>query len=249
MNAREPKANDTRRPIAPLESELEKRLSAYAGAAVAAGVGLLALTTAAEAKIVYTPANIDIPVGVPVPLDLDHDGTADFSFLNASSQGPEGQFIALLSAVAKSQGNQIWARGATNSGGLFAAALPPGFTVGQNKSYFQIRRRGLMALDWGGVYGSPFYYGQWAGSTQRRYLGLKFMIDGQIHYGWARLNATGFYSNPIQATLTGYAYETIPNKPIIAGKTKGPDVITWEPATLGHLAQGASGISAWREKK
>jgi hypothetical protein len=53
----------------------------------------------------------------------------------------------------------------------------------------------------------------------------------------------------IEATLTGYAYETIPNKPIIAGKTKGPDVITLEPATLGHLAQGASGISAWREQK
>jgi hypothetical protein len=35
------------------------------------------------------------------------------------------------------------------------------------------------------------------------------------------------------ATLTGYAYETIPNKPIITGKTKGPDVITLDPATLG----------------
>jgi hypothetical protein len=53
----------------------------------------------------------------------------------------------------------------------------------------------------------------------------------------------------IQATLTGYAYETIPNKPIITGKIKGPDVITLEPATLGRLAQGASGISTWREKK
>ena len=49
--------------------------------------------------------------------------------------------------------------------------------------------------------------------------------------------------------LTGYAYETVPNKPIITGKTTGPDVITLDPATLGHLAQGASGISAWREKK
>jgi hypothetical protein len=50
----------------------------------------------------------------------------------------------------------------------------------------------------------------------------------------------------ITATLTGYAYETIPNKPIIAGKTKGPDVITVQPGTLGHLAAGASAISGWR---
>ena len=42
----------------------------------------------------------------------------------------------------------------------------------------------------------------------------------------------------IAATLTGYAYETIPNKPIIAGKTNGPDVITVEPTTLGSLALG-----------
>ena len=42
-------------------------------------------------------------------------------------------------------------------------------------------------------------------------------------------------------TLTGYAYETVPNKPIIAGKTKGPDVITAQPGGLGRLAQGSVG--------
>src|SRR6202044_3187819 len=91
-------------------------------------------------------------------------------------------------------------------------------------------------------------YGQWS-YTRHRYLGLKFIVSGQVHYGWARVAVTLDQNKEIVATLTGYAYETIPNKPIIAGKTKGPDVITWEPATLGRLAQGASGISAWREKK
>jgi hypothetical protein len=102
-----------------------------------------------------------------------------------------------------------------------------------------------------GNFGSSTY-GQWL-YTRDRYLGLKFLISGQVHYGWARLSVTvtqptlrerGFY-----AILTGYAYETVPNKTIITGKTKGPDVITLEPATLGHFAQGASGMSAWREKK
>jgi uncharacterized repeat protein (TIGR03803 family) len=53
-------------------------------------------------------------------------------------------------------------------------------------------------------------------------------------------------SRGILAILTGYAYETEPNKPIITGKTKGPDVITLDPAMLGHLAVGASQIPAWR---
>ena len=79
------------------------------------------------------------------------------------------------------------------------------------------------------------------------------MIGGQVHYGWARVavrrTGKGYGKNSIQATLTGYAYETIPNKPIVTGKTTGPDVITLDPGTLGHLAQGASGSSAWREKK
>jgi hypothetical protein len=55
--------------------------------------------------------------------------------------------------------------------------------------------------------------------------------------------------NGITAVVTGYAYETIPNKPIITGKTKGPDVVTLQPATLGHLATGASAMPAWRVKQ
>ena len=89
--------------------------------------------------------------------------------------------------------------------------------------------------------------GQWL-DTKNRYLGLQFVINGQVHYGWARLNVT-FPPRPsrgIFAILTGYAYETDPNKPIITGKTKGPDVITLDPATLGHLAGGATQIPAWR---
>jgi hypothetical protein len=42
--------------------------------------------------------------------------------------------------------------------------------------------------------------------------------------------------------MTGYAYETIPKRPIIAGKTKGQDVMTLPidtyPGTLGQLARG-----------
>jgi len=95
------------------------------------------------------------------------------------------------------------------------------------------------------------YLGRWANNGQgvrNRYLGLKFMIRGKIHYGWARLNVTlGHNTDVVTATLTGYAYETIPNKAIIAGKTHGKDVITLEPASLGHLARGASAISAWRK--
>jgi hypothetical protein len=72
-------------------------------------------------------------------------------------------------------------------------------------------------------------------------LGLKFVVHGKVHYGWARLSITlGHHRqyDDVSGTLTGYAYETVPNKPIIAGQTKGPDVITVQPGTLGRLARG-----------
>jgi len=66
-----------------LSPELEKSMSAYATAALAAGVSLLAIAKSAEAKIVYTPADVKIPVnGGTVPLDLNHDGVVDFVFSN-----------------------------------------------------------------------------------------------------------------------------------------------------------------------
>jgi len=101
--------------------------------------------------------------------------------------------------------------------------------------------------------------GRWA-NVSGRYLGLKFRIKDKIHYGWARFNVTVGNSR-ITATLTGYAYDTIPNKTIIAGQTKGMDDNTIEepsasmtvprsqPATLGALAMGAPRLSIWRREE
>jgi len=97
--------------------------------------------------------------------------------------------------------------------------------------------------------------------VNNRYLGVKFEIKGQTHFGWARLNVQVQLPLTITATLTGYAYETIPNKPIMAGKTKGPDDVMVgepdavrimpppEPATLGILARGAPALPIWRREE
>jgi hypothetical protein len=97
------------------------------------------------------------------------------------------------------------------------------------------------------IHGRVSMVGPWA-NVANRYLGLKFQIKGKTHYGWARMTVKLSRAD-ITATLTGYAYETIPNRPIVAGKTKGPDVITVQPASLGHLAAGAAAIPAWRRSE
>jgi len=234
-----------------LSVALEKRLSAYASAAAAAGVGLVALASSAEAKIVYTPANINIPPrGGRVLLDLNHDGNADFSFSNGWNSLGSHTTLPFLKAGGENQANEVWGRGnfvdTFNQKFVFASALHPGVRVASNNSYFQSGKPWIML---GGRFGRSVSatWGQWFPYTEHRYLGLKFIIDGQIHYGWARLNVNEGKQG-ILPTITGYAYETIANKPIITGKTKGPDVVVYEPASLGRLAQGASGVSAWRAK-
>ena len=68
-------------------------------------------------------------------------------------------------------------------------------------------------------------FGPWVHVTNR-YLLLKFTINGKFHYGWARLNVRVPYREfELAVTLTGYAYETIPGKGIVADKTKGRDVV------------------------
>ncbi len=109
--------------------------------------------------------------------------------------------------------------------------------------------------------------------NRARYLGLQFQINGETHFGWARINVV-LRQNPRrtwQARVTGYAYETIPQKPIRAGQTKENDNDAARPneaspirpsslrrqpspasarvATLGALALGVDGIALWRREE
>jgi hypothetical protein len=233
------------RPAAKLRDEFDKRLSAYANCAVAAGVSLLAMSRSADAKIVYTPADIQIPTNSSVPIDLNHDGVADFSFASNSGVNGYPQF-ALEVSPARSR-NGVWGKG--HSSERFASNLPAGRKVGANKQYFQAAGTPALMASVLGRYYSSRTAGQWP-YARGRYLGLRFVIAGEIHYGWARLSVPSLsLQGGILAVVTGYAHETVPNKPIITGKTKGPDVITLEPASLGNLARGASAMPAWRIKQ
>ena len=218
-------------------SSLERRLNSYALAASAAGVGMLALAQPSEAKIVYTKAHQQIAPNTRYNLDLNHDRITDFTFLDYSNGGvlnlniPRGNFVRGYSTNSRN----------SSSSARYASALRAGAKVGPGKKYLppgSCRASSCfvgMAFYLSNTFGF-FVGGPWLNATNR-YLGLKFLISGKTHYGWARLDSycAKFICN---ALLTGYAYETIPNKAIITGKTKGPDVNTVEGASLGHLARG-----------
>ena len=252
-----------------LGANLDKNLMSYAVAAGAAGVGLLALAQPAEAKIVFTPAHKSI--GVSTLIDLNHDGINDFKLTLVRTQHCVGgctttgmhhgtafeATYAFLSAFGVTNRDQIYGQG------KLASALPAGVRVGP-KSKFP--GGNLMAEVYAASGVNEGYKGGWVGTgrvgVQHRFLGLKFTIHGKTHFGWARLNVAISQGAVVQAILTGYAYETVPNKPIVTGRKKGPQaasdvgegnsvsvsVPAPAPASLGRLAQGAAGLVAWRKR-
>jgi hypothetical protein len=238
-----------------LSPKLDKGLLAYASAATAAGVGFLALIQPAEAKIVYTPAKVSIVPNNTNPLDLNHDGVADFSFKDTTFKTSFGGGGGFLSIVPAQSANQIWGHLIVNHRN--ASALYGGVRIGANRKFAP--GANLMAstqVNSGRPPGGPgTCSGPWANVTNR-YLGLEFTIKGKIHFGWARLSVScPLRSLMVTATLTGYAYETVPGKAIRTGQRKDDGeklngaALAPKTATLGWLAQGAPGLAVWRRKE
>jgi hypothetical protein len=235
-----------RRQPARLSDSLSHRLNSYALAASAAGVGVLALSLPAQAKVVYHPVHHMIGTGRHYRLDLNQDGAPDFLIVNSSTNWNTYYAFRTLQARPANLSNAVGLRAVGEES--LALALKPGARIGSNHSIFFYGQVANMVEIASNRCTSSCTRGYWAG-VSNRYLGLLFEIHGKVHYGWARLSVE--IGRPLQlaVTLTGYAYETVPNKPIIAGKTKGPDVITVQPGSLGHLARGSSAIPTWRMKQ
>src|SRR5208337_1079591 len=99
-----------------------------------------------------------------------------------------GSGTGRLSVLPAQKTNGI--RGHSVSGHAYASALIAGERVGPKKHF--LSHAGMMATsrdDQGPAYRlrtSGVCTGPWAGVSSR-YLGLKFVIKGETHFGWARL--------------------------------------------------------------
>jgi hypothetical protein len=243
-----------------LSESLNRQISMYALAASAAGVSVLALGQSAEAKIVYTATHVKFGPNATIQIDLNRDGIVDYEL--RAYDGTSSDRAALI--LEPGPKNDVYG---FDNRTPYASALTHGASVGPNGRFFR-KNYVLMAFGVKLNNSSSTFIGRWAGepgdrTVKNHYLGFRFRIKGQIHYGWARLTVTSaIYPTGIISTLTGYAYETIPNKAIITGQTKGPadmDNTSDQPnptaltvptsPTLGLLAMGAPGLSIWRRKE
>ena len=229
----------------PLSELFTRHINAYALAAGAAGVSLLALTQVADAEIVYTAANEVIPVNEVISLDLNHDGNPDMNFFIYTFAYHSFRANWTVSPAAG-----VGVVGAPND----AAALNLGNSIGAGRE-FQNHSYVVMGNSHGFRYNSSRYSrhgsGPWA-HTQTRFLGVQFLIDGATHYGWVRIASVFGKFETLGGTITGYAYETIADKSIKAGQlSEGTASAPAEMApiaepSLGMLALGTGGLELWR---
>ena len=250
-----------------LPAKLDKNLFAYATAAGAAGVAMLACTSPAHAEVVATKVHVRLPIAQGlVQFDINGDGQPDvglsafgetqtcttYANRRTNVRPPLGcPFHDGVAIVPTQPGDEVWSVTSDNS--HCAADVKGGQKIGPGRNFET--GKALLGVHAGTSEGT--YYCPWAVNPKPTpFLGVKFTdTSGNTHYGWISINIRGINL----AVVTGFAYETTPDQPILAGQTSGPshgklnqptnlDPQPREMATLVRLAQGASGLSAWRPR-
>jgi hypothetical protein len=226
---------------------LERRLVLYA---LAAGA-VLSSAPASQAKVVFTPSHAVVGAGhlKSLNIDLAHDGTTGFIIEIFQQVG---------CSTCKSSSSALTARGQLASSVMlgsfsFPYALRAGAKIGSSAKFSLPGRAGRLA-SWDAFQSGGNSVGNFL-DVSKRALGVRFMINGQPHYGWIGFRSVtgGFHdkhSPNIIATLVGWAYETEPNVPIRAGEGfREPESVgTLEPTSLELLARGHDAVAVWRRR-
>jgi hypothetical protein len=212
-----------------MKKQLLKKLSAFIILIV---IGIM-FSASANAQIIYTDVIPDALYNVindSCYLDLDNNGQADFKLYRSEVPqycgGMGGCALPLPEQRIKIDrvGTNEIAYVIPWGGSTVSSQWPQSLSFGQmidansdmSETNHMIRRyrSGGACSGGGGAACVPDPPITWALSHQA-YLGLRFDIAGATHYGWARLNV----SSATSFTLMDYAYNSIPNQPILAGQT------------------------------
>lgn len=271
---RHPASSQTKKPA--LSGTAEHGLRLYSLAAAAASVSALALAQPAEGEIIITNKTIPIHANTVVLLDLNGDGVNDFVFaLSHYTIGNTSYNNLYVSqAHSPSVGNNVIGKSYFASAMLRGAKIGPGGPFIHTYAHYgiPIEKSVLCTQNCGGKSGYSFdqgLEGKWGGGHPNRFIGVKFQIHGQTHFGWVRLTVTvkhkGNGKGPtgtFSATITEYGYESVANKSCGAGlagaatsdavrasAVPGQASVPKTGPALGMLALGADGMPIWRREE
>jgi hypothetical protein len=180
--------------------------------------GTATTNTPSSSKIVYTDVNPDITISATLGslygsraayynVDLDKNGINDFEFevyalKPRNEAGGFGAGVLIMPALSRS-GNEV----AIDSGHV--VVLDSLAVIDSSSATWLSGTSRLTVPD-----------KNWNPDTA--YLGLKLIKGSNIYYGWIRLSNV-YATFPFlksAMTIMDYAYNSIPNQPILAGQTK-----------------------------
>lgn len=202
------------------KKSITRRVAEYGAAASILGIG-----ADASGQIVYTDINPDAGgFEVLYFLDFDNDGVPEYNIENSNYSftyfgisfnvnvlyGSQSSPYNAILGVSHYLGNSI-------SGGYigYPFALNAGDVISAGNSSWIDNTYNLFTVNsCNGVYSFGQNAQDWCGVTDK-YLGFKFMIGANTHYGWARLDVT----NQSNWAIKDYAYNATPDAPIEAGQT------------------------------
>ncbi|MBE0641085.1 MAG: T9SS type A sorting domain-containing protein [Bacteroidales bacterium] len=200
---------------------LEQKIKAYSMAATA----ILAVQPAAGA-IVYTdlvPDSTYSGANADFLLDLNNDGVDDFNI--QFTVGTASRSVRVL----PSMGNEVL--GSSGGAYFYPFVLNLNDPIGGGQTAWNgTINGGYLTLAW--LYTTGGTYGNWFGATNK-YMGLRFKIGTDWHYGWVRLDIPTDVSS---MTVKDFAYEAIANTPIAAGATGATGLQALLPESIDIFA-------------
>ncbi|MFP5470540.1 MAG: T9SS type A sorting domain-containing protein [Bacteroidia bacterium] len=204
-----------------MNTELKNKLKTYAS--FTAGATLIA--TNIDAQIVHTNVNHTIAPSDTYSLDIDGNGISDFKFYNSTLNNITGTYCSYFSWG--DFPNLDYGYFLVGGAGELVRSIAPGDVISPSTYGF-----GLFGIFFS--YGVGFIYCPSLGTYisynnlydpysfrkgTDKYIGVKFDISGQTHYGWVRVNIESIMDIGTRTHINRFdiidmAYETTPNTAI-----------------------------------
>lgn len=140
-------------------------------------------------------------------LDFNNDGEVEFTITDF---GFDVVFEKSFISYSWSEiGSSIWTVGNMEIGNWDAVYnVPFNTAIGANSNWAS--EGDAMIID-------MFTQTSWLPIGEDSYIGFRVLLNGNIHYGWAKVNVTGDATTGFHVEWLQCAYETTPNTPILAG--------------------------------
>ena len=204
------------------ENKKDSKLSNYFALA-----GAVIASNSLNSQIVYT----DIPdvtidsTSAPFLIDFDNNSVPEITLSVQSVNGSAtyaGLPITYQGALATGNlGSSVALAGASGSGssssGFQIAALNADDPISANQAFGSSSNNVLAAdvlVDAGFAGTFPYQFGPFLGATDK-FIGASFTINGEVHYGWVRLDVS---VDATTITIKDFAYNACANGPINANQ-------------------------------